>query len=248
MIPFRYLPACLAVLLVCLSTSASAGVYKCVAADGSLTYSQTPCPNQVSTAVSTSSGSAADRSAECRYASRFAGSVATDMRRGRASADVFDRYGGLDGLSKSAINIISYVYQYQHSDNLSTDRIATLAGGKCKAHAFGEVSCETMPYAWIDDIGGCDEDEDDEASAAQPEPTRDESEPAIAQTMAPTATRPAAATSNDDDGAAWRDACRDRLRDQIDSINAQMRNGYSSQQGERYRDRLRVLRQQINDC
>lgn len=44
-------------------------------------------------------------------------------------------------------------------------------------------------------------------------------------------------------GASTSDLC-DSIEDQIDRINAQMRRAYGSQQGERFRDRLRALSRQ----
>ena len=52
------------------------------------------------------------------------------------------------------------------------------------------------------------------------------------------------AGSND----AAREQCRNSYRDQIDDIDAQMRSGYDSAQGEVYRERLRVLTKNLRAC
>jgi hypothetical protein len=56
-------------------------------------------------------------------------------------------------------------------------------------------------------------------------------------------------SSNDSaDKAEKTEACKDRYRDQIDAIDAQMRNGYDSEQGEVYRERLRRLTSSMREC
>ena len=99
----------LALAALTLSQDIEAGVYKCIDTDGSITYTQTPCPNQVTTTVNTSSAPKASDTMDCKHANQFALTIARSMKSGRASADAFDHYGGFDGLSKSAINIINYV-------------------------------------------------------------------------------------------------------------------------------------------
>ena len=42
--------------------------------------------------------------------------------------------------------------------------------------------------------------------------------------------------------------CKQAYRDQIDAIDAEMRHGYSSEQGERYRERLRSLTERMREC
>jgi hypothetical protein len=42
--------------------------------------------------------------------------------------------------------------------------------------------------------------------------------------------------------------CKKKYRDAIDEIDAEMRQGYSSEQGEAYRQRLRILTEQLRAC
>ncbi len=42
--------------------------------------------------------------------------------------------------------------------------------------------------------------------------------------------------------------CKKKYRDAIDAIDAEMRRDYSSEQGEAYRQRLRVLTEKLRDC
>lgn len=239
-----------------LSPDAEAGVYKCVDTDGSITYTQTPCPNQVTTAVTTSSRPAADDAMDCKHANQFALTVARSMKGGRASADSFAHYGGFDGLSKSAINIINYVYVFQHSSDVSADRIAALTNNKCKARSFGLVNCETMPYGYIEQIGGCDQDDDEDSPETDQINADDVSSLQQAQALAErpvqsgasetnAATRSLYSQKTDDER---RSQCKDKIQSEIDGINTSMRSGYSSAQGEQYREQLRTLRNRMSDC
>ena len=74
----RYLP--LILLVAC--WPAQAQVFKCVAANGELTYSQTPCPEKDSkvTVERTAKSNATDET-ECQFAHRFALATAREMRR-----------------------------------------------------------------------------------------------------------------------------------------------------------------------
>ena len=245
MITSRPALALAAAILTSFLATANAGVYKCVGPDGSLTYSQTPCPGQKTTEIRTSSASESADWLDCRHAGQFALTVAQSMKRGRGSADIFNQYGGLDGMSKSAVNIVNYVYMYQHSSDLSADRIAALTGNKCKARAFGDASCEAMPYGFIETIGGCGDDEDDEqpASAATVNNAQLLSGSPESAATAETNRQTMPRVDQDQSGD-----CKERLQKQIDRINISMRSGYSSQQGEQYRERLRTLRKQMRDC
>ena len=244
----RTVLAIAALILTSFLTTANAGVYKCVGPDGSLTYSQTPCPGQKTTEVRTSSASPSADSLDCRHAGQFAFSVAQSMKRGRGSADIFDQYGGLEGMSKSAVNIVNYVYMYQHSSDLSADRIAALSGNKCKARAFGDASCEALPLRFIESIGGCDDDEDDEDDAQQAAAANVNNAQLQSATVAPATTAESSGLTRPGPEQDRSGDCKERLQKQIDNINSSMRSGYSSQQGERYRERLRSLREQMSDC
>jgi len=42
--------------------------------------------------------------------------------------------------------------------------------------------------------------------------------------------------------------CKQAYRDQIDAIDAEMRRGYSAEEGERYRERLLSLTERMRQC
>lgn len=242
----------IALAALALSDNAGADVYKCVDTDGSITYGQTPCPNQVTSSVNIGTAPKASDTMDCRHANQFALTIARPMRSGRGSADAFAQYGGLEGLSKSAVNIINYVYVFQHSSNVSVDKIAALTHNKCKARSFGEVNCETMPFAYIEQIGGCDEDgsEAEQSSAGETDAMQRAlvlAEQPTAPPVSNTSSSSQARLSQKSDDERRKD-CKDRLQSEIDGINTSMRSGYSSAQGEQYRERLRELRSRQQKC
>lgn len=235
-----------------LSGPAAAQVFRCETEDGSVAFSQTPCPNQKSTAVSTSSTRSDE--VECRYANHFALETASAMRRGVPSDRAFAQYGGLDSISRGTVGIINYVYSFRSSSDVSVERIAALTQSKCKAHAFEDVSCEALPFSYTESFGGCDADgdaDDGDSDAATPESIAASQAAASARqqsasdhTTSIRSQQQSAETGNDD---AYRQ-CRKPIEDQIEAIDTRMRSGYSSAEGERYREQLRGLTQRLRDC
>ena len=217
------------------TVDARADIYKCKDADGNLMYSQTPCKKQESQKV----GNSASRNTEttdCSFAGRFAITTARYMLTGSRSDEIFNRYGGLGSLSKGSIGVINYVYSFRTNADVTEERIGGLAQAKCRARSFGDISCEALPLSFTEGLGGCDADEMPEPLMATP-----------AAIESSDADRPAPRVDNSrSDEITQR--CKKRYRDQIDTIDAEMRRGYSSAQGESYRERLRVLTQQLRSC
>jgi len=221
-------------LLACVD--ARADVFKCTAEDGSLTYQQTPCPEQKVEKLQTLTP--ATDAQDCGLAQQFAVMVARLMRSSARSDEVFDRYGGLDSLSKGSIGVINYVYTFRTNDDVSVDRIAALTRAKCQARSLGEVSCETLPGSFAETLASCNPDLEEDrvaSSLGTGETTVSPSRPI----------RTTASTNRSDVEVAQ---CKKKHRDAIDAIDAEMRRGYSSEQGEVYRQRLRVLTEQLRAC
>ncbi len=222
--------------LLLASADGRAEVFKCTAEDGGLTFQQTPCPEQKVEQVVTQAPAAADDGLDCSFANRFAVSTARLMRANVKSDEVFDRYGGLDALSRSSIGVINYVYSFRTSDDVTVERIAELAGAKCKVGSFGDARCETLPPSFTDGIGGCDgEGEVQETLIAE---TGDP------QPFVTTPARSVASGRSDEEIQT----CKKHYRDAIDEIDAEMRRGYGSEQGEVYRQRLRQLTEKLRAC
>ncbi len=221
-------------LLACID--ARADVFKCTAADGSLTYQQTPCPEQKVEKVQTSASTTAAQS--CSQVQSFAVMAARQMRSGARSDEVFDRYGGLDSLSKGSIGVINYVYTFRTNDDVSIDRIAALTQAKCQARSLGEVSCETLPVSFTQSLVSCNPELEEDRAIVREEPLNPA--PAV-----PRQNRAAASTARSAEMVAQ---CKKNFRDAIDARDAEMRHGYSSEQGEAYRQRFRVLTEQLRAC
>lgn len=223
---------------------ARAEIYKCKEADGSLTYSQTPCPNNDTNVVVSETGTEyAITVLDCRYANRFAQETANAMRDGAASTDIFDQYGGIDALSGGSISIINYVYVYRTKTNVSAIRIADLTEAQCLVAAMPNVACDDLPREFTDPLGGCDRDPDEPFAIAMSKTTAD-TRAATVQVSTPT-TRYEAAVPRQAESAA---ACRARYQNEIDSIDARMRDGYTSPQDDALIDRRRDLSRRIGNC
>ncbi len=223
------------------SPAGHADVFKCTAEDGSITFQQTPCPKQKVEKVRTQT--ATDSAAVCSFASRFAVSTARLMREGVQSNEVFSGYGGLDSLSRASIGVINYVFSFRTNDDVSVERIAGLAAAKCKVGSFGDASCAQLPMLFTESIGGCDGDGDglEEGAMAASQVGADAPAAAQARSFAPVSSG---------SGRSQEEvlACKQHYRDEIDEIDAEMRNGYSSEQGEVYRLRLRLLSEKLRAC
>lgn len=230
----------LTISLLAAAPAGHADVFKCTAEDGSLTFQQTPCPEQKVEVIDMQETSTAEL--DCRYASRFADFTARHMRAGISSNEAFDSFGGLDALSRPSIGVINYVYSFRTNDDVSAERISGLALAKCGAGSFGDASCEAFPASFTDGLGGCDgellqePEAQDSVSTTRgiPEERRSPS----------TQEQPVATRRSAEDTAA----CKQHYRDAIDEIDAEMRRGYSSGQGEVYRQRLRQLTEKLREC
>lgn len=227
------------------SFDAQAAIYKCVDADGGITYSQTPCKTDPKTvqAVTLQSGSAAE-AVDCRFANRFAYETARSMKNGASSSEIFNRYGGLDSLSKGTINLINYVYSHRSNEGVSAQRIAGLTEAKCQARSLGDVACEDLPLSFTDANDLCDVEEEESESGQAPADTP----PGETQTEAamPILNQPAS-LGEADAGSNARE-CKEKYQEQIDKLDAQMRTGYSSAQGDAFREQRRSLRDQLRQC
>ena len=151
-------------LLVSMPESAEAAFYKCVSADGSTTYNDTPC-------AADESASRLNRNAremarlDCRIANNFASDAVARMRQGASALDVFKTYGGVQHLSEGARNLINYVYSFQDGNvETSAQRIVVLTTDRCEAGLLGRTldKCDTFPSVFIKSFGNC-------VAARQPE-------------------------------------------------------------------------------
>jgi Domain of unknown function (DUF4124) len=218
---------------------ARADVYRCTDEDGGIVFKQTPCAAEPSEPVMT--GEAGEPGPDCGYANRFAFETGRLMRAGLRSDELFNRYGGIDALSRPAIGVINYVYSFRTNDDVSVERIADLAEAKCHAKSFGNVECDVLPAAFRDSIGGCSGEAGSTAPAEIPATPAPNSAPAPALQDA----RERAAAALGEEAVT---ECKQAYRDQLDAIDAEMRRGYSSEEGERYKERLLSLTERMRLC
>lgn len=235
----------LLLLVIAWPVTGIAEIFKCVAENGELTFSQTPCHGDTVT-MRASRGHSEDDALNCKYAHRFALAVARDMKSGADSSTQFRQYGGLNALSRASVGLISYVYQYRSNDDVPVARIAALSAAKCRARSFGDVSCDQLPVSFTNRLGGC------RSSAAHADKTHlpmDAPPPNAYETPRDVLKKNQAA--NRDAMAKFkqqREECRDKVRAQIDRINSQMRSGYSASQGISLRSKRRDLEQRLREC
>ncbi len=236
----------LTVLLLVLAVSPAdvpAQVFKCKEADGTLTFSQTPCSSDTEPEIAAAPDEVAEELPDCSHARDFAFETARSMHGGISSAEVFQAYGGVDALSKGAIGIVNYVYSFRMNEQVSAERIAGLTATRCQAQVFDDVSCETLPRQFTKRAGGCDVES--ESSSPQTALAAEENEMPVGS---PATERVAGAEQNSTADEAVVAQCKKRYRDQIDAIDAEMRRGYSSEQGEAYREQLRGLTRKLRAC
>jgi len=231
------------------ASGVQAEIYKCVAEDGGITYSQVPCPKQKTTTVRTTV-TKIDDTVDCRWASQFANDVAQHMRSGLTSTELFDSHGGIDSVSSGTVNIINYVYRFRNNDSVPLQRISSLAGTMCEAGSLGDVRCEVLPYGQDTSTNRCAPDTEvagDDCRGAD----CGETVAAQAQLQQPVPTAEYDRQNNEDTQARndkVQEQCKKSYRDQIDAIDAQMRQGYDSAEGESYRERLRALTTSLRQC
>jgi hypothetical protein len=199
-----------------------------------------------------SGSSSSGQSADCEHARRFALNTAQQMKSGTGSITIFDSYGGLGGLSKGSVSLISYVYQFRTNDDTSAVRVSALATAKCRARAFGDVSCEQLPASFTNRLGGCDkdEDEDDDDDGHSSINTGDSDDMGV-QAMQLQGANASSSARNREDKAIEEEKrlqCRSKIKSQIASIDAKMRSGYTSQQGESLRNSRRDLEAKMRGC
>jgi hypothetical protein len=234
----RFSTSCLIMLVSFIPAASLAQIYKCTEADGSVVYAQTPCSTElVADTEATPSEAEAN---DCRYANTFAAWTARLMRAGTTSNEMFDRYGGLSSMSNGSIGVINYVYSFRTHDDVTAERIAGLSLAKCEAGSFGDASCAALPSSYTETFGGCkSEDGPLVAENVVGEPL---------ETQAPLQAQQSSAPTVSSRSAAEIQGCKKTLRDQVDEIDAKLRSGYSSAQGEIYKDQLRSLTQAMRRC
>jgi hypothetical protein len=163
------------------------------------------------------------------------------MRAGAGSGEIFSRYGGIDSMSRGAVNVINYVYTFRTNESVTVERIGGLSAAKCKAKAFGTFACRSLPPTVRKAESACAGDDADPVAVTPP---------SAAPPPAPAKSRVSYARAEPEDERSKEtvERCKKLYRSQIEAIDEQMRTGYTSEQGERYRTQLRGLSQKLLQC
>lgn len=227
------------------SFSAYSKMYKCIDENGGVIYSQTACQTDQTTEKVMSSNKPQQKNLEdCQYAGQFASMVTRQMRSGVEAEQSFDRYGGINALSKSTIAVINYVYTFKNTPDTSANRISSLVAARCNARAFGDVKCEDFPEEFQTSIISCDESKREDVLIQQ-QLMRKNSRPAGSPeqpVQAPKKSQNKSTTSNNTKNTKKRiDDCKERYDKQITTIDDRLRESYSSEEGESLRKRRRQL-------
>ena len=143
-------------LLSGIPEQADAAFYKCVSADGSTTYNDAPCAADEST-LRLSKNAREIAGLDCRIAHNFAFDAVARMRQDDSVQQVFQAYGGVDGLSEDARNLINYVYSFETRTYTSAKRIVELTTERCEAGLLGKTldQCASFPSEFIQRFGDC---------------------------------------------------------------------------------------------
>lgn len=133
-----------------------AAVYKCVAADGSTTYNDTPCAAEDTIHRLSKTARKID-SLDCRIARNFAVDAVARMRQEDTPENVYDAYGGTQQISEGARQLINHVFSFSANQQLSSKRIVELTVGRCESKLLGDAmdDCLSYPREFISRSGGC---------------------------------------------------------------------------------------------
>jgi len=223
--------------------AASAAIFKCVGSNGEVSYDQSPCPVEDETAKVISVGSKSKTKYNCRIANNFARKTAMGMRTGQSSGEVFDSYGGIDAIPRTAIGVINYVYTHKENINTGPQRITALSAARCSGGSYGPVECDDFPYGFISELGGCDaasmstltDKKTESAKAAKPMSDANGSTQAMG-----VRTTPDAALSSDD--------CKRNAQAQLSGLFEQMRSGQSASSQGKLQEKKNNLTAQLSGC
>jgi hypothetical protein len=134
------------------------------------------------------------------------------------------------------------VYRFRGDEAIPEQRISSLAGSMCKAGSLGDVRCEVLPYGQ-EPGDRCDPEKTEEnLSGDYDNRPNGELQQSASAVGVQASNQQQARTSGSSD------QCKKGIRDQIDAIDAEMRSGYDSAQGERYRESLRTLTTRLHNC
>jgi len=217
-------------------------VFKCVDAEGNVSFSQAPCSGREKSSEIQLDGAVAGKveARTCELTGLYAEDAAKRMRGGSDYSREIDRYGGTYGARPAMVGLVNYIYSFRANDAAPV-RIASLARAKCQAASFGPMAFEDLPvseyyvydesrHAWV---------RKGEMSAAQPQ--------AESQTLpADIAPQQPAAIGTD---AGSKEVKRKQecaqAQQQLRETEAKLRAGYSAAEGETLREERREFQTEV---
>ena len=126
--------------------AAEARVFRCVAGDGKVTYSQSPCPADQESDQMRGLGTARQEdSGLCGLARELAAAVFLEMAEGVEPSAVIDRYGGLNHVNAPTLGVINFAASLRYNDELSPRRVGALTFSRCREGGFGKLQSGDLP-------------------------------------------------------------------------------------------------------
>ncbi len=232
-------------------TPVEAKIYKCVAADGSTSYTQRPCATSEKTSKVLEGRSTREKF-DCRVARSFSTHVAVQMKSGRTADDMFSEYGGLNAISPTSVSVINYVFSHKTNTDTSVNRISALSGARCESGSYSRnIECQDFPPSFITDMGGCsvvkgESSRQQEPNAQYARPTSDEDREEYQGASA------AARNQNynvlEESAADRQTACRESLNQKIRDIQTQMRGRLDVEAHNQLNAERNTLRDAYESC
>lgn len=240
-----------------LLSDAVAATYKCIDENGDVTYSQIPCKQNQKTDKLLNSSKKPAELEDCKYAGAFSQMTFRHMRAGLSTQQLFDRYGGVNSISRGTLGVINYVYSFKYSTAMQPSRVAQLTIAKCNAQAFGKVLCEDFPNEFQEMIFSCDDEEREEAIRLQ-----ELIDQSVGQKRQFNNSTTIDVYGSQDHESRNRESmkaqekeqlriikCKKRYESEIKKIDDRMSQGYTASLGETLRDRRRSLVKKLaTDC
>ena len=126
--------------------AAEARVFRCVADDGKVTYSQSPCPaDQQSDQMRGLGAARHPDSSLCGLARELAATVFLEMADGVEPSAVIDRYGGPNHVNAPTLGVINFAASLRYNDELSPQRVGALSFLRCREGGSGRLQSGDLP-------------------------------------------------------------------------------------------------------
>lgn len=230
-------------------SSPSVAAFKCVDADGSVSFSQTPCAGSgTSSQINVGGGGAKFEPRACELAGLFAEDAAKRMRSGSDYSREIGRYGGTHGARPALVGVVNYIYSFVRADDIPEMRIASLTRAKCQSGGFGRMAFDDLPVdeyyvydgnsqSWVrkGEMGGTP------SQPAQKNQGGTGYPPGISPNQNGAMYDP---TSSEVDDSKSKQEC-ESVKAALGEIDARMRSGYRSEESNDLEEKRRQIRDKV---